>query len=181
MSSARLLRSLVVVALPLVLGATGARALALRAPDFRGARPAVRLTAQISTTLRHTPGVSGHAVAAAARHPAPPAVLSASVARALAASLTWPDAVARASLVPPGTLARLSAPQQSLPPPVHDEATCAFCQAAIFPPCAPQPVAISLELLGLVRHEAPPTEAAVPQFSTHRRTSSRAPPPLQSI
>ena len=30
-------------------------------------------------------------------------------------------------------------PRQSLPTPVHDEATCAFCQAAIFPPCAPHP------------------------------------------
>ena len=31
-------------------------------------------------------------------------MLPASVARALTASLTWSDAVARASLVPPGTL-----------------------------------------------------------------------------
>lgn len=190
MASTRLLRSLVLLALPLVVGAAGSRALAgavhPMAADARrplsATGPVVPLPGGSSAGARAA-GLPSAGVAALSpvRHPAAPAGPSAAVARALAASLTGSDAVARASLVPLGSLASISAPRQSLPPPVHDEATCAFCQAAIFPPCAPQPVAVSLELLGLVRGDRAPADAAAPQFSTHRRTSSRAPPTLRSI
>jgi hypothetical protein len=71
-------------------------------------------------------------------------------------------------------------PGQSLPTPVHDEATCAFCQAAIFPPCAPQPTRFSIESLGLVRQECATADAVAPQFTTHRLPTTRAPPALRS-
>ena len=49
----------------------------------------------------------------------------------------------------------ISAPRESLPPPVHNEATCAFCQAAIFSLCPPQPTSISIESTALVSLERP--------------------------
>jgi hypothetical protein len=74
----------------------------------------------------------------------------------------------------------IGTPRESLPTPVHNEATCAFCQAAIFPPCAPQPASISIESTLLVRHERAAPQAAQPHSTSHRLTSSRAPPPLRS-
>src|ERR1043166_8258281 len=35
----------------------------------------------------------------------------------------------------PTNLVSISSRRESLPAPVHDPATCAFCQAALFPPC----------------------------------------------
>ena len=86
----------------------------------------------------------------------------------------WPAAASW-----PAAGAAISAPRQSLPVPVHNEATCAFCQAAIFPPCAPQPTDVSLGAVGLVRHERPVLEARVPHGTSHRSASSRAPPQLR--
>jgi len=74
----------------------------------------------------------------------------------------------------------LRTPGQSLPVPVHNEATCAFCQAAIFSPCAPQPTGVSIEATCLVRHERAAPQAAQPHSTSHRPTRSRAPPPLRS-
>ena len=79
------------------------------------------------------------------------------------------------------SLATISAPRESLPQPVHDEATCAFCQAAIFPPCAPQPVGISLGEQGLERFERPVPDPHLPKLSSHRPASSRAPPALRFV
>lgn len=73
----------------------------------------------------------------------------------------------------------ISPPRESLPPPVHNEATCAFCQAAIFSPCAPQPTNISVESTALVCLERPAPQAATPHSTSHRPTSSRGPPPLR--
>jgi len=74
----------------------------------------------------------------------------------------------------------LRMPGQSLPVPVHNEATCAFCQAAIFSPCAPQATGVSIEATCLVRHERAAPQAARPHSTSHRPTRSRAPPPLRS-
>ena len=74
----------------------------------------------------------------------------------------------------------ISPPRESLPIPVHDEATCAFCQAAAFPPCAPQPTKFSVESISLIRCERAAPEAATFHSTSHRPTSSRAPPPLRS-
>ena len=73
----------------------------------------------------------------------------------------------------------ISTPRESLPPPVHNEATCAFCQAAIFSPCAPQPTGISVASIALIQRERPAPQAATPHSTSHRPTSSRAPPPLR--
>jgi hypothetical protein len=86
----------------------------------------------------------------------------------------------QAQFQPAGQIATISAPRESLPPPVHDEATCAFCQAALFPPCAPQPTAISLDAQGLELHEQPAPDAQLPHFTSHRPASSRAPPALRT-
>jgi hypothetical protein len=78
------------------------------------------------------------------------------------------------------SLSSISAPRESLPQPVHDEATCAFCQAAIFPPCAPQPAGLSIRAQGLERIEQPGPDSHLPNFTSHRPASSRAPPALRS-
>ena len=68
---------------------------------------------------------------------------------------------------------------QSLPTPVHDEATCGFCQAAIFPPCAPHPTDAAISAPGLVREDRLAADARLPHFTSHRPASSRAPPDLR--
>ena len=75
----------------------------------------------------------------------------------------------------------ISAPRESLPAPVHNEATCAFCQAAIFPPCAPVPPDIWVGAQGLVYRALPAPDARTPHATTHRPTSSRAPPALRIV
>jgi len=80
----------------------------------------------------------------------------------------------------PSSASTISAPRESLPRPIHDEATCAFCQAAAFPPCAPQPTKFSVESISLIRCERAAPEAATFHSTSHRPTSSRAPPPLRS-
>jgi hypothetical protein len=77
--------------------------------------------------------------------------------------------------------ATISAPRESLPLPVHDEATCAFCQAAIFPPCAPQPAGILPGQQGTERFERPAPDAHLPKLTSHRAASSRAPPALRVV
>jgi hypothetical protein len=69
-------------------------------------------------------------------------------------------------------------PRQSLPTPVHDEATCAFCQAAIFPPCAPHRADVSIGASAIVREARVAATDRLPHFTSHRPASSRAPPAL---
>ena len=107
------------------------------------------------------------------------------VLRLLFLALPLAMGVARGAEPPPAvsavpSVSTISAPRESLPPPVHDEATCAFCQAAAFPPCAPQPTKFSVESISLIRIDRAAPEAATPHSTSHRRTSSRAPPPLRS-
>jgi hypothetical protein len=73
----------------------------------------------------------------------------------------------------------ISAPRQSLPTPVHDEATCAFCQAAIFPPLAPAPAVVSVTTSALVREVRVAAGDRLPRLVSHRAASSRAPPQLR--
>jgi hypothetical protein len=75
----------------------------------------------------------------------------------------------------------ISGPAQSLPTPVHDEATCPFCQAAIFPPCAPAAVSVPPALLGTVREDHVATDALVFHSTAHRLADSRAPPALRIV
>jgi hypothetical protein len=73
-------------------------------------------------------------------------------------------------------VATISSPRQSLPTPVHNEATCGFCQAAIFPPCAPHPTDVSIAASALVREDRVAPGDRLPHFTSHRPASSRAPP-----
>ena len=81
----------------------------------------------------------------------------------------------------PPAVSTVGTPREQLPRPVHNEATCAFCQAAIFPPCAPQPADVSLGERGVVLRERPAPDARVPHFVSHRSASSRAPPALRFV
>lgn len=87
---------------------------------------------------------------------------------------------AAAPLLPPAG-SSISAPRESLPLPVHNEATCAFCQAAIFPPCAPVPPDMWVGEQGLVDPALPAADNRAPHPTTHRTTSSRAPPELRIV
>ena len=79
------------------------------------------------------------------------------------------------------SVATIGTPRQSLPTPVHDEATCAFCQAAIFPPCAPHPADVSIAASAIVREEGVAAADRLPHFTSHRPASSRAPPGLRIV
>jgi hypothetical protein len=80
-----------------------------------------------------------------------------------------------------GGVATIGTPRQSLPTPVHDEATCAFCQAAIFPPCAPHPTDASIAASAIVREKRVAPADRLPHFTSHRPASSRAPPALRIV
>ena len=76
---------------------------------------------------------------------------------------------------------RIGPPTQSLPTPVHDEATCAFCQAAIFPPCTPAAVRVPEAALGMVREDLVSLDARIPHTHARRLADSRAPPTLRIV
>lgn len=101
--------------------------------------------------------------------------------------LTLPVVLGLAAGANPGpaaaadAIATISAPRQSLPTPVHNEATCGFCQAAIFPPCAPHPTDVSLAASALVREDRVAPSDRLPHFTSHRPASSRAPPTLRIV
>jgi hypothetical protein len=76
---------------------------------------------------------------------------------------------------------RISGPTQSLPTPVHNEATCAFCQAATFPPCTPTAVSMPAAILGMVQDEHVVTDTQVPHSTAHRLAESRAPPAFRIV
>ena len=78
-------------------------------------------------------------------------------------------------------VAAISAPHQSVPTPAHDEATCAFCQAAIFPPCAPHPADVSIAASALVRERRVASADRLPHLGSLRPASSRAPPALRIL
>ncbi|MEP6689373.1 MAG: hypothetical protein ABJC36_13565 [Gemmatimonadales bacterium] len=78
-------------------------------------------------------------------------------------------------------VATIGPPRQSLPTPVHNEATCAFCQAAIFPPCAPHPTDVSITASAPVREDRVAAGDRLPHFTSHRPASSRAPPTLRIV
>jgi hypothetical protein len=87
----------------------------------------------------------------------------------------------RRPATPVDTVATIGTPRQSLPTPVHDEATCAFCQAAIFPPCAPHPADVSITASAVVREYRVAAGERLPHFTSHRPASSRAPPALRIV
>ena len=108
-------------------------------------------------------------------------VLFASAYLALGSAASAPTTfTATTALTAPSTVF-ISSPRESLPAPVHDEATCAFCQAAAFAPHASQPVgALALDagdeqLVQLAHDDSPAFSASA------RPARSRAPPILRSV
>jgi hypothetical protein len=72
----------------------------------------------------------------------------------------------------------ISAPRQSLPHPVHDEATCAFCQAAAFAPHASAQADALILLQSAEQHETLSFEVSLPHAGLASPPRSRAPPIL---
>ncbi len=82
---------------------------------------------------------------------------------------------------PPAHSVFFSAPRQSLPIPVHDEATCAFCQAAAFAPYS-APAGDELPLVSADEQiELLVGEYRIPHFHSSSPPRSRAPPSLQPV
>jgi hypothetical protein len=75
----------------------------------------------------------------------------------------------------------ISGPRQSLPLPVHDEATCAFCQAAAFAPHNPGNAAAPVLTIGPERREVLSQDHQVTCANTARPPRSRAPPVLPDV
>jgi hypothetical protein len=89
------------------------------------------------------------------------------------------ESFAAPSAAAPSTdLVSISSRRESLPPPVHDEATCAFCQAALFPPCVGHAPAILPEICARVSRIVLTPDEQILHVVSHRPVSSRAPPTL---
>jgi hypothetical protein len=73
----------------------------------------------------------------------------------------------------------ISAPRQSIPAPVHDESTCAFCQAAAFAPHAASPACGLPEATGSERLEIVSFDDRLIHSGSVRPPNSRAPPALR--
>jgi hypothetical protein len=89
-------------------------------------------------------------------------------------SFAAPSAAAASST----DLVSISSRRESLPAPVHDEATCAFCQAALFPPCVGHAPAILPEISARVCRIVLTPDEQILHVVSHRPVSSRAPPTL---
>jgi hypothetical protein len=96
-------------------------------------------------------------------------------------TLGWAEGMANVPVADtqPAAETSIVSSRQSLPAPVHDEATCGFCQAAVFPPCTPVTVSVPADPPGIVREEPPSPDARVPHSTARRLASSRAPPTLR--
>jgi type IV secretory pathway VirB10-like protein len=88
-------------------------------------------------------------------------------------AVRWADPSVSQSLI--------SAPRQSLPLPVHDEATCAFCQAAAFAPHNPGNAAAPVLALGPERREILSQNQQVIRAGSARQPRSRGPPVLPNV
>ena len=75
----------------------------------------------------------------------------------------------------------ISAPRQTLPLPVHDEATCAFCQAAAFAPHNPGNAEAPVLTLGPEQRETLSQNHQVTSAASARPPRSRGPPVLPSV
>jgi hypothetical protein len=90
-----------------------------------------------------------------------------------------PDApLARASVT---QRSLISAPRGSLPLPLHDEATCAFCQAAAFAPHNSGNAAAPVLALGPERREILSQDHQVIRAGSARPPRSRGPPAFPSV
>ncbi|HEX3234813.1 MAG TPA: hypothetical protein VHR41_11495 [Gemmatimonadales bacterium] len=77
--------------------------------------------------------------------------------------------------------ASITSSRAPLPAPVHDESTCPFCQAALFPPCAPASTAVLVASADLIRRAVPQPDTSVRHVVLTRSPSSRARPILRFV
>lgn len=73
----------------------------------------------------------------------------------------------------------INAPRETLPLPVHDEATCAFCQAAAFAPHAGHAGAVLPIVWGTEHHTVLSHDDRLTHAGSARPPRSRGPPTLQ--
>jgi hypothetical protein len=73
----------------------------------------------------------------------------------------------------------VSAPRQSIPTPVHNEATCAFCQAVAFTPYAARPSGGLPEATATERRDVLSFDYCLVHSRSTRPPRSRAPPILR--
>jgi hypothetical protein len=73
----------------------------------------------------------------------------------------------------------ISGPGQSIPAPIHDESTCAFCQAAAFAPHASSPACGLPEAFASECRELVSRDDRLPHVASSRPPSTRAPPTLR--
>jgi hypothetical protein len=90
-----------------------------------------------------------------------------------------PAPAAGFSAVAPSPAVFVSAPRQSIPRPVHDEATCAFCQAAAFAPHASSPRCDLYEDTGSAHQELVSRDERLIHSESSRPPRSRAPPTIR--
>jgi len=76
------------------------------------------------------------------------------------------------------SLSFISSRRESLPRPVHDEATCAFCQAAAFAPHAGHAGAVLPVVWGSEHHTVLSYDDCLTHYGSARPPRSRAPPIL---
>jgi hypothetical protein len=74
-----------------------------------------------------------------------------------------------------------SSPRQSLPLPVHDEATCAFCQAAAFAPYANGAAGALAIVAGDEQRIHLSQDSRLTHSWSARQPRSRAPPVIRSV
>ena len=92
-----------------------------------------------------------------------------------------PVPAASLPVVAPVPAVFISGPRQSIPTPVHDEATCAFCQAAAFAPYASSPACGLPEAFGTESRELVSRDERLPHVASSRPPSTRAPPTFRVI
>src|SRR4051812_48294094 len=90
-----------------------------------------------------------------------------------------PAPAASLSVVAPGPAVFIGAPRQSLPTPVHDEATCAFCQAAAFAPHTSSPRCDLHEDTSSTPEELVSRDERLTHSCSSRPPSTRAPPTIR--
>jgi hypothetical protein len=105
----------------------------------------------------------------AAAHLAPGSVASA------------PSGFTATSAFAANTAAFISSPRESLPVPVHDEATCAFCQAAAFAPHSSRAVSALVVDAGNEQRIHLTQENRLTPSASASPTRSRAPPFLRFV
>jgi hypothetical protein len=95
--------------------------------------------------------------------------------------LLGPAAEPARDLEPIPTVSFVSSPRESLPLPIHDEATCAFCQAAAFAPHSSAPATSLAVAAGDEQRVHLTQDTELTHSGSVRPPRSRAPPVFRSV